>query len=109
MVSSKNVFVELIASLIVLCALIRLAYFSVLEEERQRQTKESRKSYLGVLVTAIALFLPEVYLLYDHHLCKSILCFPLLLTVMGIAYLLPVEIKKPGVIGKAGIILLRNP
>ncbi len=25
---------------------------------------------------------------------------------MGIAYLLPVEIKKPGIIGKAGIIIL---
>lgn len=105
MVSGKNVFVGLLASLFVLCALIRLAYFNVLEEERQRQTKESRKSYLGVPVTAIALFLPTVYLLYDYRLCKSILCFPLLLTVMGIAYLLPVEIKKPGVIGKAGIIL----
>ncbi len=41
-------------ALFALCALIRLAYFNVLEEERQRQTTESRKSYLGVPVTAIA-------------------------------------------------------
>ena len=105
MISGKKAFVGLTASMFVLCALIRLAYFNVLEEERQRQTSESRKSYLGVPVTTIAVFLPAVYLLYDYRFCKSILCFPILLIFMGIGYLLPVEIKKPGVIGKAGIII----
>ena len=106
MISGKNTFAGLIASLFVLCALIRLAYFNVLEEERQRQTTESRKSYLGVPVTTIAVFLPAVYLLYDHRLCRNILCFPVLLIFMGIGYLLPVEIKKPGVLGKVSIIIL---
>lgn len=106
MISGKNTLVGLISSLFVLCALIRLAYFNVLEEERQRKTTESRKSYLGVPVTTIAVFLPLVYLLYDHRLCKSILCFPILLIAMGIGYLLPIEIKKPGVIGKIGILIL---
>lgn len=106
MISGKNAFVGLPASLFVLCALIRLAYFNVLEEERQSQTEERRKSYLGVPVTTIALFLPLTYLVYDYRLCKSTLCFPILLIFMGIAYLLPIEIKKPGVIGKAGIIIL---
>lgn len=106
MISGKNIFVGLIAALFVLCALIRLAYFNVLEERRQRQEIESRKSYLGVPVTTIAVLLPAAYLLYDYRLCKSVVCFPVLLFCMGIAYLLPVEIKKPGVIGKAGIMLL---
>lgn len=106
MISGENAFVGLIASMFALCALIRLAYFNVLEEERQRRTSESRQSYLGVPVTTIAVFLPAAYLLYDHRFCKSILCFPILLIFMGIGYLLPVEIKKPGVIGKVGIIIL---
>ncbi|MDE6015805.1 MAG: CDP-alcohol phosphatidyltransferase family protein [Acetatifactor sp.] len=106
MLSGKNAFVGLAASLFVLCVLIRLAYFNVLEEERQRQTAESRKSYLGVPVTTIAVFLPVVYLLYDHRLCRSILCFPMLLIFMGIGYLLPVEIKKPGITGKTSIVIL---
>lgn len=106
MISGKNPFVGLISSLFVLSALIRLAYFNVLEEERQRQTEESRKSYLGVPVTVIALFLPALFLLYDHRLCKNVLCFPILLFFMGIAFLLPVEIKKPGIIGKVGIVIL---
>lgn len=107
MISEKNAFVGLIASLFVLCALIRLAYFNVLEEERQRQTpNESRKSYLGVPVTTVAVFLPALFLMYDHRVCKNIFWFPILLTFMGIAYLLPVKIKKPGIIGKAGIIVV---
>lgn len=107
MVSGKNAFVGLTASLFVLCALIRLAYFNVLEEERQRHTTERRKSYLGVPVTTIAVFLPVVYLLYDHRLCRSILCFPVLLIFMGIGYLLPIEIKKPRVI-ESHIFKIRN-
>lgn len=106
MVSGKDAFVGLISSLFVLCALIRLAYFNMLETERQRSTTEKRKSYLGVPVTVIAVFLPAGYLLYDYRICKSVLVFPILLTLTGIGYLLPVEIKKPGIIGKAGLILL---
>lgn len=106
LISEKNVFVGLIASLFVLCALIRLAYFNVLEEERQKQTPEKRKSYLGVPVTTIAVLLPAVYLLYDYRLCRSRLCFPILLILMGIGYLSPVEIKKPGTFGKIGLLLV---
>lgn len=106
MISDKNVLVGMVASLFVLCALIRLAYFNVMEEERQERTSESRKTYLGVPVTVIAVLLPAVYMLYDNRLCKNMIFFPLLLIVMGIGYLLPVEIKKPEIIGKIGIILL---
>lgn len=106
MISEKNAFVGLIASLFVLCALIRLAYFNVLEEERQKETAEKRKSYLGVPVTTIAVLLPAVYLLYDYKLCKTVVCFPALLIFMGIGYLSPIEIKKPGAVGKIAIIVL---
>lgn len=105
-ISDKNILVGWIAALFVLCALIRLAYFNVLEEERQRETEEKRKSYLGVPVTTIAILLPAVYLLYDYKLCKNAVCFPLLLIFMGAGYLLPIEIKKPGAIGKVGILIL---
>lgn len=105
-ISGKQTPVGVIAALFVLCALIRLAYFNVLEEERQRMTSEKRESYLGVPVTTIAILLPAVYLLYDHRLLKNLICFPVLLLLTGTGYLLPVEIKKPGVLGKAGILIL---
>lgn len=105
-ISGKDAVVGLIASLFVLSALIRLAYYNVLEMERQGQATEKKKCFLGVPVTTVAVLLPAVYLLYDHRICKSRLCFPILLVLVGIGYLLPVEIKKPGIIGKAGLLLL---
>lgn len=106
MISDGNALIGVIAGGFVLCALIRLAYFNVLEEDRQRETKEKRKSYLGVPVTTIAVFLPALYFLYDRKLCKNIFYFPVLLILMGAGYLLPVEIRKPGLPGKLGILLL---
>ena len=41
-----------------LCAVIRLAYFNVAEEERQKKTAENRKVYEGLPVTSVALILP---------------------------------------------------
>ncbi len=106
MVSDQNALIGLASALFILCALIRLAYFNVLEEERQCQTSEKRKSYLGVPVTTVAILLPIVYILYDCRLFKSIACFPILLFLMGVGFLSSVEIKKPGVLGKICIIIL---
>lgn len=106
MIFDKNVFAGLVASIFLLCALIRLAYFNVLEEERQRMTEEKRKSYLGVPVTTIAVVLPIIYLLYDWKLYKSKICFVMLLVFMGIGYLSPIEIKKPGIAGKISMVIL---
>lgn len=106
MISDKNVFAGLAVSMFLLCALIRLAYFNVLEEERQRKTEEKRKSYLGIPVTAIAVVLPIIYLLYDWKLYKNKICFVILLIFMGIGYLSPIEIKKPGITGKISMIIL---
>lgn len=106
MITGKNAIVGLICALFVLCALIRLAYFNMLEEERQRQTDEKRRSFLGVPVTISAVLLPIFYLLYHYRICRTSICFPILLILMGIGYLLPVEIRKPGFLAKAGILIL---
>lgn len=105
-IANENLWVGVVCAAFVLCALIRLAYFNVLEEERQRQTTEKRKSYLGVPVTVVAVALPLVYLLYKERICKTCIWFPILLIVMGAGYLMPFEIKKPGIIGKMIMIVL---
>lgn len=106
MISDKNVFTGLVASIFLLCALIRLSYFNVLEGERQQMTEERRKSYLGIPVTTIALTLPITYLLYNQKFYKSTICFVILLVFMGIGYLSPFEIKKPRIAGKICIMIL---
>lgn len=106
MISNQSLLVGILAALFVLCTLIRLSYFNVLEEERQRHTDEGRKSYIGVPVTTMAVSLPLFYLLYDYRLCKTVLCFPLLLIFMGAGFLSPIEIRKPGVAGKVCLIVV---
>lgn len=44
-----------------LCAIIRLAYFNVTEEQRQKKTSEKRKVYEGLPVTSVALIFPLIY------------------------------------------------
>lgn len=106
MISDKSAVVGIISALFVLSALIRLAYFNVLEEERQSRTEECRKSYLGIPVTNIAILLPACYMLFDSRVIKHTACFPILLVLLGTGFLLPVEIKKPGMAGKIAIVLV---
>ena len=78
-----------------LCAVIRLAYFNVAEEERQSKTAENRKVYEGLPVTSVALILP---LLYSFH--KDIGdWFPEVyggsLLVIAIAFITRFKVKKP--------------
>ncbi len=106
MISGQKKLVGLIAALFVLCALIRLAYYNVLEEERQNETTEKRKNFLGVPVTTIAVLLPIVFLLFDRNIFKNPVCFPILLAVLGVGFVTPVEIKKPGALGKICILVI---
>ena len=50
-----------IAPLYVLAGLIRLAYFNVTEELRQKETDECRSSYSGLPITSAALIFPIFY------------------------------------------------
>lgn len=78
-----------------LCAVIRLAYFNVAEEERQSKTAENRKVYEGLPVTSVALILP---LLYSFH--KDIgEWFPEVyggsLLIIALAFIIRFKVKKP--------------
>lgn len=105
-IMEQSILAKGIAALYILCALIRLSYFNVLEEERQKQTTERRTSYLGVPVTTIAVLLPAVFALYDFRLIRSTLAFPILLTVCAAGFLSRIEIRKPHVIGKIVMIIM---
>lgn len=105
MITEKTVFSSFIASFYLLAALIRLAYFNVLEEERQQQTEEKRTSYLGLPVTTIAITLPGVYLIFEQFF-KSYSLFAGALILSGIFFLMPKEIRKPNSLGKIGLIIV---
>ncbi len=81
-----------------LCAVIRLAYFNVAEEDRQKKTAENRKVYEGLPVTSVALILP---LIYSFHKDIGHEYFPLVyggaLFLIAIAFITRFKVKKPGI------------
>jgi CDP-diacylglycerol--serine O-phosphatidyltransferase len=80
-----------------LCAVIRLAYFNVAEEDRQKQTTEVRKVYEGLPVTSVALILP---LLYSFRKDIGVERFPsvygAVLLLIALAFITRFKVKKPG-------------
>ena len=96
----------LISGTYLLCALIRLAWFNVNEEERQASEEGGRKEYLGLPVTTSALGMPlfmGIGNLFSLPLDKV---YPWLLLGMGVAFLTPFRLKKPRLVGKLILIAL---
>ncbi len=83
----------------VLTALIRLAYFNVLEEERQTKTQENRKEYLGLPVTTTALIIPLVYAFKNLLHEKFYILYASILLIVSLLFLLKFKIKKPTIKG----------
>lgn len=81
-----------------LCAVIRLAYFNVAEEDRQKKTSEVRKVYEGLPVTSVALILP---LLYSFRKDIGTDIFPnvygITMFLIALAFITRFKVKKPGV------------
>ena len=88
------------AGMIILClyclaGLIRLAWFNVKEEERQKSTNENRKYYQGMPITSIAVILPLFYAmgtLFPEQF-GIVLHFVMLLT--GALFVIKFPFRKP--------------
>lgn len=87
-----------------LCALIRLAWFNVDEEERICKSFECRKYYVGLPVTSSSLFMPLILGLALYFRVRLNIISLVLLAFMGIAFVTPFRLRKPMLKGK--IILL---
>ena len=88
-----------IVVLYVLAAMIRLAYFNVTEEERQRVETGTRKYYVGLPVTSAALIFPSVMLLnYVLPMDLSIIFVPVML-ITALCFLLKFKMPKVGLRG----------
>ena len=88
------------AYMIVQAAVIRLGYFNVTEEERQRVCAEPRKKYQGLPVTTDAMFLPLLYL-GRHEIPKQAFpyVFQIVMIITAILFVLNINVKKFSVKG----------
>ena len=79
-----------------ICAVIRLAFFNVLEAKRQKTEGGSNKTYRGLPVTSISFFLPLIFC-FQVLLSESafLILLHLVLLVVGFLFILDFPLKKP--------------
>jgi len=78
-----------------LCAVIRLAFFNVMEEKRQQTEDGCNKYYRGLPVTSISMIFPAVYLL--HPLFPEnlfIVILHIMLALVAFLFILDFSVKK---------------
>ena len=79
----------------VLAGLIRLAWFNVMEEQRQEETAEKRECYQGLPITSMAIALPLVVVLKPFLGCEFMLALHVVMLVVGILFITNFKLKKP--------------
>lgn len=82
--------------LYILAALIRLAYFNVLEEERQKIETGARKEFLGLPVTSAALVFPTVLLFQFLLPVDLTILYFVLMFIVGVLFISKLRVPKPG-------------
>ncbi len=93
--------------LYLLAGMIRLAYFNVTEEERQKKEKGVRKTYEGLPITSAALIFPTVMLI--QFISKDLDITPVYFGVAlltGFLFLSRIRIGKPGLKGILWLVAL---
>ena len=80
-----------------LCAVIRLAFFNVLEAKRQKSEGGSNKVYRGLPVTSIAFILPMAFWLqFLMSDTAFLILLHVLLGLVGFLFILDFPLRKPG-------------
>lgn len=80
-----------------ICAVIRLAFFNVLEGNRQKEEGGSNKVYRGLPVTSIAFILPLLFWLqFIMSDFMFLVLLHLVLLVVGFLFILDFPLRKPG-------------
>ena len=80
-----------------LCAVIRLAFFNVLEAKRQKTEGGSNKVYRGLPVTSISFILPMAFWLqFLMSDMAFLVLLHVLLALVGFLFILDFPLRKPG-------------
>ena len=120
-ISRKHWISMLAGALFVLGGVIRLAYFNVVENERQHQTSENRKYYQGLPITSSALIFPFIYAVeglvnrYKPKIPIQIpsmnLIYTIIMFLVAFLFVWDIKVKKPGrketvVMGILGLLIV---
>ena len=87
---------NVIISMYLLAALVRLAYFNVIEMDLISKNEKS-KYYEGLPVTSVALIIPIIYSICVYFHISLSAVYNILLIILSVAFVLKIKIPKPGV------------
>lgn len=90
-----KIILTVIAVFYALAAMIRLAYFNVLEEERQKTEDGANKTYIGLPVTSAALVFPTILLIHIFCNADLTILYFIFLAIVGYLFVSKIEFKKP--------------
>lgn len=82
-----------------LTALIRLAYYNVQEDLRQKEEGGVRKTYTGLPVTSASLIFPLVMMLQFSTKVDITLVYFIVVAIVAVAFVSKFQIPKPGKLG----------
>ena len=101
----RSVLAGVFSGIYILCALIRLSFFNVMEAERQEKNDKHGTEYLGVPVTASAFLLPFVYLSSELFFEHKGNIFIILLIVLSVGFLCGFRTRSPKKLGLIFILI----
>lgn len=82
-----------------ICAVIRLAFFNVLEGKRQKTEGGSNKVYRGMPVTTISIIFPLVYVAkFFVTTSLFVIILHIMLALAAFLFVLDFEVKKPAIL-----------
>ena len=90
-----KIILTVIAVFYALAAMIRLAYFNVLEEERQKTEDGANKTYIGLPVTSAALVFPTILLIHIFCNADLTILYFIFLAIVGFLFVSRIQFKKP--------------
>lgn len=94
-----SVLIYVVMMAYIITALMRLAYFNVTEEERQKAEAGVRKYYLGLPVTSAAIIFPSImviqYLLDGFCNIDFTIVYFIAMSLCAIAFITKFQLKKP--------------
>lgn len=93
-IGMKQWYLIIILLFYVLAALIRLAYFNVMEEERQDTTEEDRKMCTGLPVPPSAIIFPIMFLISKLFNFELTYLYAVVMALVGTLFISKFEIKK---------------
>ncbi len=92
--------------LFVLCGVIRLGFFNVMEHERQQQTTENRKYFQGLPITSSAIIFPFIFAIecflnglrdnFSMKLPSLNLMYTIIMFLVAFLFVWDIKVKKPG-------------